>query len=75
MKSEQAQGKQELRQQWQERHQERARVLDVVRRMETLKKERKATQEALGGQHTKEFNKAAKPKRQRKGRVRKRDNN
>jgi len=72
LKSEQAQGKQELRQQWQERHQERSRVLDVVRRMETLKKERKATQEALGGQHTKEFNKAAKPKRQRKGRVRKR---
>lgn len=72
LKVDQAQEKQQLRQQWQERHQERDRVLSVVRRMETLKKERKAAQEPSRSEHREEFNKVAKPKRRRKGRVRKR---
>lgn len=72
LKTSQRQEKQELAQQWQERHQERARVADVVRRMETLKSERKATQEPSRDQYAKTFNKAAKPPRQRRGRVRKR---
>jgi hypothetical protein len=72
LKADQAQEKQQLRQQWQERHQERDRVLKVVRRMETLKKERKAAQELSRSEHRDEFSEAAKPKRRRRGRVRKR---
>lgn len=72
LKADQGGEKQQLRQQWQERHQERERVLNVVRRMETLKSERKASQETTRGKEREEFGEATKPKRRRKGRVRKR---
>ena len=73
LKADQADEKRDLRQKWQDRHQERERVLSVVRRMETIKQERSTSQEASRGQYREEFNKAAAPeKRRRKGRVRKR---
>lgn len=72
LKTDQATDKLEMRQKWQERHQERSRVLSVVRRMKTLKSERKASQEATRGKEREEFKEATKPKRRRKGRVRKR---
>ena len=72
LKADQGDEKQQLRQQWQERHQERERVLNVVRRMETLKKDREASQEASRDEKREKFSEAAKPKRRRKGRVRKR---
>ena len=66
LKADQATDKQEMRQKWQERHQERSRVLEVVSRMKTLKKERQATQEVSRGKQRAEFNKAARGKRRRK---------
>jgi len=73
LKASQRGEKQALSQKWQERKQERDRVVDVAGRTETLKTERKATQEPSRGQQRSEFNKAAREGRKRKGRVRKRE--
>ena len=72
LKAEQAEDKQTLRQKWQSRKAERSRVSKVISRMETIKKERKAAPEPSRGSERSEFNKAAKGKRKRRGRVRKR---
>lgn len=73
LKTSQAEEKQELKRNWQNRNAERTRAFKITREADTLKREEKASPERSKGELRGEFKKAKREGRKRKGRVRKRD--